>query len=55
MIVAFVDPKGPAWFTVWLDTLTTRPLALRMTAGAHFMQHRYWSFNAPLNISPPRR
>jgi hypothetical protein len=55
VIVSFVDPKGPAWFTVWLDKRTTRPLALRMTAAAHFMQHRYSSFNAPLKISPPTR
>jgi hypothetical protein len=54
-IVSFVDPKGPAWFTVWLDAETNRTLALRMLARAHFMQHRYSNFNAPPTISPPTR
>jgi hypothetical protein len=54
-VVSFVTPQVPAWFTIWIDKRTHRTLELRMTAGAHFMQHRYSSFNAPLTISPPRR
>jgi hypothetical protein len=33
---------------------THRTLALRMTAAAHFMQHVYSRFDAPLEIQPPR-
>jgi hypothetical protein len=51
--VSFVDPNGPAWFTVWLDAQTNRPLELRMRARAHFMEHRYLSYNAPRSISAP--
>jgi copper transport protein len=52
-VVAFLKPIGPAWFTVELDRRTLRPRSLRMTAAAHFMTHRYTSFNAPRRIKPP--
>jgi len=54
-VLSFVTPQVPAWFTVWIDKQTHRTLELRMTAAAHFSQHRYGPFNAPLTISPPRR
>jgi hypothetical protein len=54
-LVSFLDPSVPAWFTVWIEKSTFRPLELRMTAAAHFMHHRYGSFNAPLRITPPVR
>ncbi|HET7758645.1 MAG TPA: hypothetical protein VFK62_01885, partial [Gaiellaceae bacterium] len=52
-IVSFANPTTPAWFTVWIDKRTYRPLQLRMTAAAHFMFHRYLAFNQPLTITPP--
>jgi copper transport protein len=52
-VVAFLKPIGPAWFTVEIDRRTLRPRSLRMTAAAHFMMHRYTSFNAPRRIKPP--
>jgi hypothetical protein len=52
-VVSFLKPIGPAWFTVELDRRTLRPSALRMTAAAHFMTHRYTRFNAPRRIKPP--
>jgi hypothetical protein len=52
-IVSFVTPSVPAWFTAWIDKRDYRTLQLRMTAGAHFMFHRYTRFNAPLKIVPP--
>ena len=51
---SFYDPKLPAWFELTVDPKTGRLLALRMTAVAHFMRHRYSGFNAPLEIVPPR-
>jgi len=51
---SFYDPKLPAWFELTIDPKTGRLLALRMTAMAHFMRHRYSGFNAPLTIVPPR-
>src|SRR3954470_9060772 len=50
----FFDPSLPAWFELALDPRTARPLELRMTAAAHFMQHRYTDFNRPVRIVPPR-
>jgi copper transport protein len=53
-IVTFHDPKLPAWFELSIDARTSRLLALRMTAQAHFMRHRYSGFDRPLEIVPPR-
>jgi copper transport protein len=53
-VVSFLNPLGPAWFTLVLDRRTMLPRTLRMTATAHFMTHRYTSFNAPARIKPPR-
>jgi hypothetical protein len=52
-IVSFANPTTPAWFTAWIDRGTYRTLRLRMTAAAHFMQHRYVEFDRPLVIRPP--
>jgi len=52
-VVSFVKPIGPAWFTVVLDRRTLLPRRLQMTAAAHFMTHRYTSFNAPPRIKVP--
>jgi hypothetical protein len=53
-IVSFANPTTPAWFTASIDRRTYRTLRLRMTAAAHFMQHRYLEFDRPLAIRPPR-
>jgi hypothetical protein len=54
-VVSFLKPTGPAWFTVRLDRRTLLPRSLRMTAPAHFMTHRYTSFNAAPKIRAPSR
>jgi uncharacterized membrane protein len=53
VVVSFLEPRSPAWFTVTFDRKTFRPLTLQMTAAAHFMHQRYTMFNAPLRIVPP--
>jgi len=53
-VVTFVNPTTPAWFTAWIDRRSYRTLQLRMTASAHFMFHRYESFDRPLRIRPPK-
>jgi hypothetical protein len=53
-VVTFVNPTTPAWFTAWIDQRSYRTLRLRMTAAAHFMFHRYESFDEPLRIRPPK-
>ena len=52
-VVTFANPTTPAWFTAWIDQRSYRTLRLRMTAAAHFMFHRYESFDRPLRIRPP--
>jgi hypothetical protein len=55
-VVTFFDPSLPAWFEAAIEPRSALPLALRMTTGAHFMQHRYTDFNRPLRIvAPPSR
>jgi len=52
-VVSFANPQTPAYFTAWIDKRTFRTLQLHMTAAAHFMVHRYGSFDRPLRIVPP--
>jgi copper transport protein len=52
-VVSFLNPTGPAWFTISFDRRTLLPQTMSMTASAHFMSHRYRGFNAPLRIKPP--
>ena len=52
-VVSFVKPTGPVWFTLRLDRRTLLPQSLRMTAAAHFMTHRYTSFDAAAKIKAP--
>jgi copper transport protein len=54
LVVSFLDPTIPAWFTLHLDRRTLRTLDLHMTAGAHFMHHVYSGFNERLRIAPPK-
>jgi hypothetical protein len=55
VVVSWVNPDIPAWFTGRFDARTALPRTLAMTAAAHFMLHRYLSFNRPLAIRPPTR
>ncbi len=51
--VSWLDPGVPAWFTGTFDRGTAHPVEVRMTAAAHFMLHRYLSFNGDVRIRPP--
>ena len=53
--VSWVDRSAPAWYTATFDTTTALPATIRMTAPAHFMRHRYLSFNREVRIEPPPR
>jgi copper transport protein len=53
--LSWLDPEVPAWFTGTFDRRTALPRELRMTAAAHFMRHRYVSYNRSIKIEPPRR
>jgi hypothetical protein len=51
--LSWFDPGVPSWFTGTFDRVTARPIELRMTAAAHFMQHRYLAFDRGVRIEPP--
>jgi len=54
-VVAFqAGASLPAWFTVWIDDATLRPVHLTMVTAAHFMTQRFVSFDRPVGIVPPR-
>jgi hypothetical protein len=43
----------PVWFRLWIDSggLVHRA---EMRAPGHFMDHRYYGFDAPIAIRPPK-
>ena len=51
--LSWFDPGVPSWFTGTFERATARPVELRMTATAHFMQHRYLAFDRGVRIVPP--
>jgi hypothetical protein len=53
--LSWVDPVIPAWYTATFGRAGALPSTLQMTAPAHFMEHRYISFDAPVTIEPPPR
>jgi copper transport protein len=55
LILSWLDPKVPAWFTGTFDRRTGLPREVRMTAAAHFMFHRYLTYNRDVRIEPPHR
>jgi len=54
-IVAFFGDNGgtPVWFRLWVDQGGLVRQA-QMRAQGHFMDHRYYDFDAPIRITPPK-
>jgi hypothetical protein len=54
-VVSFFEGTGSLaiWFKVWVDEEGLVPRA-EMRAQGHFMDHRYFAFDAPFHIVPPR-
>jgi len=52
--LALFDPATPVWFRLRIDRRTGRVLSERMIARGHFMSRRYFDFDAPVRIEPPR-
>jgi hypothetical protein len=51
--VSFYAPTTPGWFELSIQKRTMRPVAMQMTATAHFMHQVYSAFNEPVAIRPP--
>ena len=54
-LVAFFGDSGgtPVWFRLWVDQGGLVRQA-QMRAQGHFMDHRYYDFDAPIRITPPK-
>jgi hypothetical protein len=52
--IALFDQATPVWYRLTIDRGTDRIIEERMIAGGHFMDRRYFDFNRPLSIAPPR-
>jgi copper transport protein len=54
-VVAFFGGSGgtPVWFKLWIDE-GGRVRRAEMRAQGHFMDHRYFAFNEPVTIEPPK-
>jgi putative copper export protein/methionine-rich copper-binding protein CopC len=54
MVAFFGDSGGtPVWFRLWIDQDGLVRQA-QMRAQGHFMDHRYYDFDAPIRITPPK-
>lgn len=53
-VIAFFVVRGrsPIWFRLWVDA-TGLVRQSEMRAQSHYMDHRYYDFDAPLTIEPP--
>ena len=53
-ILSFFGPTGRTaiWFRLWVDAEDLVRRA-EMRAQGHFMDHRYFDFDAPVRIRPP--
>ncbi len=56
-VVSFLSrrvPRTPIWFRLWVDQEGLVHKA-HMRALGHFMDHRYYAFDQPVDIRPPER
>ncbi|MHB8659916.1 MAG: CopD family protein [Solirubrobacteraceae bacterium] len=58
--IAIADIRPPSvsipfWFRLRIDLTSMRVLAMRMITVGHFMDQRYYAFDAPVRIRPPAR
>lgn len=53
--LAVFDPATPVWYRLRIDRSTLRIVDERMIAEGHFMRRRYFAFDRPVSIAPPRR
>jgi putative copper export protein len=52
--LALFDPATPVWYRLRIDRASRRIFGERMVAEGHFMTRRYFAFDRPLSIAPPR-
>jgi len=52
--LALYDRASPVWYRLRIDLRTRRVRRLRMIAERHFMDQRFFAFNAAVTIERPR-
>lgn len=52
--VALYDRATPLWYRLAIEQRSGRVLRERLIAESHFMQRRFFAFNAPVRIEAPR-
>jgi hypothetical protein len=52
--LALFDPGTPVWYRLTIERSTGRVIKEQMVTGGHFMDRRYFAFNRPVAIVPPR-
>lgn len=53
VMLSWLDPTVPAWYTGTFDRRSALPSELRMTAAAHFMRQRFVAYDRELRIESP--
>lgn len=54
VVVALMNPAEPVWYELQIDRASGLVTQEKMTSPGHFMSTRYFDFNRPIEISPPR-
>lgn len=52
--VALMNPAEPVWYELQVDRKSKLVIREKMTSPGHFMKTRYFDFNSPITIVPPR-
>lgn len=52
--VALMNPAEPVWYELQVDRKSKLVIREKMTSPGHFMKTRYFDFNKPIKIAPPR-
>lgn len=52
--VALMNPAEPVWYELQVDRDSKLVIREKMTSPGHFMKTRYFDFNSPIKITPPR-
>lgn len=52
--LAVMNPAEPVWYELLIDRRSGLVTDEKMTSPGHFMNTRYFDFNAPIRINPPR-
>jgi len=52
--LALFDPATPVWYRLRIERGTRRIVGERMIAEGHYMSRRYFGFDRPISIVPPR-